>query len=98
MSTFQHFDKDLDDVAIELVRLSMLCGVRLREPGVVQAIIENHEPVACSNDKAFQKMRGLLVLAYHMVDESAQVEGVEATIRMLDHAIVQAANRRDAYN
>lgn len=81
MSSFLHFDKDLDDLATELVRLSMLCGVRLREPGIVQAILENHSPVGCDNERAFTKMRGLLVLAYHMIEESAAVEGVEARSR-----------------
>ena len=98
MSSFLHFDKDLDDLATELVRLSMLCGVRLREPGIVQAILENHSPVGCDNERAFTKMRGLLVLAYHMIEESAAVEGVEATVKMLDHAIEQASARRENYN
>ena len=98
MSSFLHFDKDLDDLAAELVRLSIICGVRLREPGMVQTILENHAPVGCSNERAFKKMRGLLVLAYHMVDESAQVEGVEATVKMIDHAIEQASARREKYN
>lgn len=98
MSSFLHFDKDLDDVATELVRLSMLCGVHLREPGMVQAVLEKHSPVGCTNELAFNKMRGLLVLAYHMVEESAEVEGVEATVKMLDHAIEQANARREKYN
>ena len=98
MSSFLHFDKDLDDLATELVRLSMLCGVRLLEAGVVQAVLENQSPVGCSNERAFKKMRGLLVLAYHMIEDSAEVEGIEATAKMLDHAIEQASNRRDDYN
>ena len=47
----------------------------------MQAVLENQSPVGCSNERAFKKMRGLLVLAYHMIEDSAEVEGIEATAK-----------------
>ena len=54
--------------------------------------------VGCSNERAFKKMRGLLVLAYHMIEDSAEVKGSRRPQNALDHAIEQASNQRDNYN
>lgn len=98
MTHFAHFDRDLDEIALELAGLGALCNVRLRDPGMVQAILDGHTPVDCSNHKAFDKMRGLLALAYKTIQESSRYEGPEATAAMIHHAVSTAAERRDRYS
>ena len=97
MDHFAHFDRDLDDIAMELAGLGAICGVRLRDPGMVQSIVDGQVPVSCSNKPAFAKMRGLLVLAYRTIEESSRYEGPEATARMIHHAVQLAGERRDRY-
>lgn len=97
MTHFAHFGADLDQIAMELAGLGVICNVRLRDPGMVQAIIEGHTPVDCTNHVAFEKMRGLLVLAYKTIEESARYEGPEVTARMIHHAVEQATERRNRY-
>ncbi|MCB1890256.1 MAG: hypothetical protein KDH20_21810 [Rhodocyclaceae bacterium] len=98
MTHFAHFDQDLDQIALELAGLGALCNVRLRDPGMVTAILDGHTPVDCNNHAAFEKMRGLLALAFKTIQESSRYEGAEATARMIHHAVQIAAERRDRYS
>jgi len=98
MTHFAHFGRDLDDIALELAGLGALCNVRLRDPGMVQSIIDGHTPVGCSNPPAFEKMRGLLALAYKTIEESSRFEGPEATAKMIHHAVQIASERRDRFS
>ncbi len=97
MTHFAHFGRDLDDIAMELAGLGALCNVRLRDPGMVQAILDGHTPVDCNNPPAFEKMRGLLALAYKTIEESSRYEGPEATAAMIHHAVQIASERRDRF-
>ncbi|MCB1955250.1 MAG: hypothetical protein KDG55_06210 [Rhodocyclaceae bacterium] len=97
MTHFAHFEQDLDQIALELAGLGVICNVRLRDPGMVQAILDGHTPIDCTNHLAFDKMRGLLALAYKTIEESSRFEGPEATARMIHHAVQLAADRRDRY-
>lgn len=98
MSGTVHFDRDLEELVKELSTLAQLCNVRLRDPGVVDAVLQSNEGIRSVNPIAFDKMRGLLVLAYTMVERSAAVEGREATAEIVSKAIADAVARRDQFN
>ena len=98
MTHFAHFDRDLDEIAMELAGLGAICGVRLRDPGMVTSILDGQVPLSCSNKPAFTKMRGLLALAYRTIEESSRFEGPEATAQMIHHAVTTAAEKRDRYS
>lgn len=98
MSGTVHFDRDLEELVKELSTLAQLCNIRLRDPGVVDAVLQSNEGIRSANPIAFDKMRGLLVLAYTMVERSAAVEGREATAEIVSKAIADAVARRDQFN
>ena len=79
MTTFEHFNRELASIDMEIARLAQLCGVRMLEPGVAEAVLRGDSSM-CSSDNplAWEKLRGLLVLHYHVVSEAAATDGVEA--------------------
>lgn len=93
MTGLPHFEQDLDAIIHELAVLSRLCGLRLREPGVIDAVLHNDALMRHHNEAAFDKMRGLLVLAYTMVERSAATEGAVLTSEFVREALAEVDER-----
>lgn len=94
MKTVEHFDRELTSIDMELARLSQLCQVSLLEPGVAEAVIRG-DMMLCSspNPIAFEKMRGLLILHYHVVNREAANDGVEAAAESVRRALQDVRRR-----
>ena len=76
MNTLLHAGADLDAIDLEIARLALLCDLPLLQPGVIEAIFHgNHSVCRTDNPIAWEKLRGLLVLHYHVVNASARDEG-----------------------
>lgn len=97
MTGISRFDQDFGAVVVELAGLSALCGVRLRDPGVVDAVLRGDELIRHANPIAFDKMRGLLVLAFTLVERSVAAQGAESTAEFVASAIAEASERRDMF-
>jgi hypothetical protein len=94
MATFENHDQELASIDMEIARLAQLCGVHLLEPGVVEAVLRGDRSL-CSSDNpvAWDKMRGLLVLHYHVVSEVAATDGVEAAAESVRKAFQSVLDR-----
>jgi hypothetical protein len=57
--------EQFDDLIAEIVRAASICQVRLLDPGVVDAVL-NDNPSVCGhqNDAAFKKLRELLMMTF----------------------------------
>ncbi len=97
MTGIQHFGKDFEAVAMELASLAKMCDIRLRDPGVTDAVLRGDDSIRQTNPIAFDKMRGLLALAYSMVEQSVAAEGAQSTGEFVSRAIAEAAERRDRF-
>lgn len=97
MTGLPHFEQDLDDIIHELATLAALCGVRLRDPGVMDAVLQNDALMRHQNEVAFDKMRGLLVLAFSTVERSAATEGVHLTAEFVRRALEEIDGRREQH-
>lgn len=94
MSTFEHYNQELEAIDMEIGRLAQLCQVELLKPGVAEAVIRGDMALCSSpNPSAFTKMRGLLVLHYHVVSEAAVHDGVEAAAEMVRQALQRVQGR-----
>lgn len=94
MTGLPHFEQDLDDILNELATLAGLCGIRLRDPGVIDAVLQEDPLMRHGNEAAFDKMRGLLVLAYTTVEQSVEIEGVELTAEFVRRTLAEIDERR----
>jgi hypothetical protein len=60
----------------------------LLQPGVAEAVLRNDSSLCNStNPLAWEKLRGLLVLHYHVVAENAAADGVEAAAETVRQAL-----------
>jgi hypothetical protein len=67
MTTFENFNQELASIDLEIARLAQLCGIRM-EPGVAEAVLRGDRSLCNqANPIAWDKLRGLLVLHYHVV-------------------------------
>lgn len=94
MTGLPHFEQDLDDIIHELATLAALCGLRLRDPGVMDAVLQNDPLMRHGNEAAFDKMRGLLVLAFSTVERSVATEGAGLTAEFVREALAEVDDRR----
>jgi hypothetical protein len=86
--------RHFDTIGDELLRLTTVCGVNLREPGVVERIVKNDETV-CSKKNAigFRKLRDLVMATFSSLNKAADRIGPEET-RMIVDALMERLERQ----
>jgi hypothetical protein len=90
----QHPSDDLEAIDLEVGRLAMLCGVSLLQPGIIEAIFHDDESVCLvSNRTAWGKLRGLLILHYHVVVRSVEVDGNVMAAEYVRHSAAKVRDR-----
>ncbi len=72
--------KNLEEVDREVARLAALCKVRLLDPGVIERVLHDDDSVCgTANKVAFDKLRQMLMMHYHIRDKAAVALGHAAT-------------------
>lgn len=86
--------RHFDTIADELLRLTTVCGVNLREAGVVERIVKNDATVcAKKNPIGFRKLRDLVMASFNSLNKAADRIGPDETKLMVD-AIMERLDRR----
>lgn len=94
MVSFENYDSELESIDMELARLAQLCGIDLRRPGVAEQVLKGDASLCTtSNPIAWEKLRGLLVLHYHVVQEEASEEGNAAAADSVRRAVERVTAR-----
>src|SRR5687768_12642968 len=72
-----HFwGNQIEDVMKEIAMQASLCRVRLLDPGVIEALLDNNESVwDGTNPRAFKKLREMLMLGFVVRDKSVDKLG-----------------------
>ena len=92
--SLEHYNAELASIDMEIARLAQLCGIHMLQPGVAEAVLRNDSSLCNgSNPVAWDKLRGLLVLHYHVVAENAAADGVEAAAETLRQALQTVSER-----
>jgi hypothetical protein len=88
--------RHLDAIGDELMRLSIACDVRLRDPGVVDRILKNDETV-CGKKNAigFRKLHNLIKATFSSVNKSVDRIGSRET-KLITQAIIERLDRKRA--
>jgi len=86
--------RHLDVIGDELLRLTTICDVQLREPGVVERVLKNDETVCGKkNPIGFRKLRELLMATFSSVNKATDRIGADETKLIVD-AIKERLDRR----
>ena len=92
--SLEHYNAELASIDMEIARLAQLCGIDMLQAGVAEAVLRNDSSLCISsNAVAWDKLRGLLVLHYHVVAENAAADGVEAAAETLRQALQSVSAR-----
>lgn len=93
MKANRQWTRHLEGIADELLRLSIACDVRLREPGVIERIIKNDRSVCGrKNEIGFQKLRKLLMATYDSLGKAIDRIGPAET-RKITEAITKQMDK-----
>lgn len=94
MNSMHHLSDDLEAIDLEVGRLAMLCGVSLLQPGVIEAIFHDDDSVCLVRNRiAWDKLRGLLILHYHVVTTSADLDGNLMAAEYVRHSAAKVRDR-----
>ncbi len=92
--SLEHYNAELASIDMEIARLAQLCGINMLQAGVAEAVLRNDSSLCNStNALAWEKLRGLLVLHYHVVAENAAADGVDAAAETLRQALQTVSER-----
>jgi len=81
-------------MADELLRLSIACDVRLRDPGVVERIIRDDETVCgARNPIGFRKLRALVMALFDSLDKAIDRIGADE-VKLITDAMTERLERR----
>jgi hypothetical protein len=88
--------RHLDAVGDELMRLSIACDLRLRDPGVIDRILRNDETVCgTKNPIGFRKLHSLVKATFSSVNKAIDRIGPEET-KLITAAIIERLDQRRA--
>ena len=94
MSSLNHHNGHLEAIDLELGLLSIVCGVSLVQPGVIEAILHGEEGICRRpNPIAWGKLRGLLVLHYHVVAKRIETDGQVMAVEHMRQSAEKARTR-----
>ena len=78
------WERHFEGIADELLHLAIACGVRLREPGVIERVLKNDASVCGrKNEQGFHKMRNLLTAYYNSIGKAVDRIGPEETKKII---------------
>jgi hypothetical protein len=87
--------RHLDAIGDELSRLSAACGVRLRDPGVIDRILKNDETVCSSkNPIGFRKLRSLVMATFSSLNKAIDRIGPDEVKMITDEIVKRTEQRR----
>ncbi|SHE64023.1 hypothetical protein SAMN02745117_00592 [Lampropedia hyalina DSM 16112] len=89
-----HCIENYHAIAHQVSWLSTLCRIDLSNPAVLDAVIDGDAALRQGNPEAFDKMRGLLVLAFQLVERSSQLHGSTRTAEFVVATITEIEKRR----
>jgi len=91
------WERHFETIADELLHMAIACGVRLREPGVIERVLKNDASVCRRKDEqSFRKMRSVLVAYYTSIGKAVDRIGPEETKKIVELITEKKKKLRDA--
>lgn len=87
------WSKNLDEVDREIVRLAMICDVRILDPGIIERVLRNDASVCGTNNPvAFGKLRNVLMMHYSVREKAVGAIGQAATGAIVNEVVERLRN------
>lgn len=90
------WQRHLDTIGEELLRLTIACNVRLRDPGVIDRILNNDETVCgTKNPIGFRKLRSLVMATFSSLNKAVDRIGPDE-VKLITDAIIERVDKLHA--
>ena len=87
---FKHFDA----IDREIAQLAVACKIPLLDPGVIERVLQKDTLVCGSqNKRAFDKLRGLLMMHYSVRDKALVALGEKETLAIVAEIVERLRKR-----
>ena len=90
----QRWYKHFEGIDVEIGQLAGICQIPLLDPGVIERVLKN-DPTVCgsSNQRAFDKLRQLLMLHYVVRDRALGTLGEAETTQIVQEIVANLRER-----
>ena len=86
--------KHFDEIDREIARAAVSCKVALLDPGVIERVIKNDTSVCgAQNERAFTKLRSLLMMHYSARDRAVVALGEAQTLNIIGDIVARLRER-----
>ena len=84
----------MEEIDKEIARHAVSCKVRLLDPGVIERVIQNDSSVCgTQNERAFAKLRSLLMMHYSARERAVVAIGEKETLGMITEIVARLRER-----
>jgi len=78
----------------EIAKLAVICKIPLLDPGVIERVLHKDTLVCgAQNPRAFDKLRGLLMMHYSVRDKALVALGEEQTLKIVAEIVARLRER-----
>ncbi len=90
----QRWSKHFEGIDFEIGQLAKVCQVQLLDPGNIERVLRN-DILVCGhqNQRAFDKMRQLLMMHYSVRDKAVVALGEQETVLIMNDIIERLRKR-----
>ena len=84
----QRWTKHFEGIDMEIGQLAKLCQIPLLDPGVIERVLQN-DTLVCGhqNERAFSKLRQLLMMHYSVRDKAVVAIGQQETMAIISDIV-----------
>ena len=77
-----------DEIDREIAQLAIVCQIPLLDPGVIERVLQK-DALVCGrkNERAFDKLRSLLMMHYSVRDKAVVALGEAETLQIIDEIV-----------
>lgn len=86
--------KHFEGIDVEIGQLAKVCQIPLLDPGVIERVLKN-DTLVCGhqNQRAFDKLRQLLMMHYSVRDKAVVALGEAETLKIMNEIIERLRKR-----
>ena len=90
----RRWTKHFEGIDLEIAQLASVCQIPLLDPGVIERVLHN-DALVCGhqNERAFTKLRQLLMMHYSVRDKALVALGQEETMAIIADIVERLRHR-----
>lgn len=90
----RRWSKHFDEIDRQIAQLSLMCGVKVLDPGVIERVLKNDATVCDKNKpETFAKLRALLMMHYSVRERAVVALGPDEAMKIVQETVERLRDR-----